>query len=246
MNELQGKRALVTGASSGIGAASARALTAAGAEVLLCARRLERLEALASELPGSECLSLDVRDSAAVQAALGERSFDLVIANAGLARNSLPIHSGSADDWDQMLDTNVKGLANVARWTLPGMIERGSGDLVLLGSVAGRQVYPGGSMYCASKHAVRALYESFRLDAAGSGVRFTSVDPGMVETEFSNVRFYGDEAAASKVYEGFDALQAEDVADAILYAVTRPKHVNIGEIVIWPSAQASTTSVKRE
>jgi 3-hydroxy acid dehydrogenase/malonic semialdehyde reductase len=246
MSNLQGKQALVTGASAGIGAATARALTQAGARVLLAARRSERLEKLAAELPGSEVLSLDVRDAAAVEAALSERSFDIVVANAGLARNSLPIHQGSADDWDQMLDTNVKGLASVARWTIPSMLERGSGDFVLLGSVAGRQVYPGGSMYCASKHAVRALYESFRLDAAGSGLRFTTVDPGMVETDFSIVRFGGDEEAAKKVYAGFDALQPEDVADAILYATTRPAHVNVGEMVLWPTAQASCTRVERD
>lgn len=245
MTTLNGKLALVTGASSGIGAATARALSAAGAHVLLAARRQERLDALAEELGNAEALQLDVRDAAGVQAALEARAFDVVVANAGLARNSLPIHAGSSDDWDQMLDTNVKGLASVARWSLPGMIERGTGDFVVLGSVAGRQVYPGGSMYCASKHAVRALYESFRIDAAGSGVRFTTVDPGMVETEFSDVRFYGDKESARKVYEGFEALQPEDVADAILYALTRPAHVNVGELVLWPTAQASTTQVSR-
>jgi NADP-dependent 3-hydroxy acid dehydrogenase YdfG len=144
-----------------------------------------------------------------------------------------------------MIDTNVKGLLHTVRATLPAMIERGSGDVVLLGSVAGRQVYPGGNVYCATKHAVRALYEALRLDAAGKGIRFTTVDPGLVETEFSVVRFRGDTTRAAKTYAGIDVLTPADVADAILYAVTRPPHVNVGEIVLWPTDQASTTVVKR-
>ena len=242
---LRGKRALVTGASAGIGAAAARALSHAGAEVLLTARRLERLEELAAELPGARAAALDVRDAGAVQRLCADETFDIVLANAGLARGVAPLAEGDVEGWSDMLDTNVKGVLHVVRATLSGMIARGSGDLVLLGSVAGRQVYPGGNVYCATKHAVRAVYEALRLDAAGSGVRFTTVDPGMVETEFSMVRL-GDAAKAAAVYEGFEALQAEDVADAVLFAVTRPPHVNIGEIVLWPTAQASTTMVRRD
>jgi NADP-dependent 3-hydroxy acid dehydrogenase YdfG len=145
-----------------------------------------------------------------------------------------------------MIDTNVKGVLHVLRHALPGMIARGSGDVVLIGSVAGRQVYPGGNVYCATKWAVRALYESLRLDAAGSGVRFTTVDPGMVQTDFSLVRFRGDAERAEAVYRGVTPLSAADVADAVLWAVTRPAHVNVGEIVLWASAQASTTVVRRE
>ena len=243
---LAGRTALVTGASSGIGAAAARSLFAAGAHVVLAARRRDRLEALASELGEAEVAELDVRDSAAVVAALGARAFDIVVANAGLSRGLGTLQAGEFADWDEMIDTNVKGLLHVVRATLPAMIERGTGDVVLLGSVAGRQVYPGGNIYCATKHAVRALYEALRIDAAGSGVRFTTVDPGMVETEFSVVRFRGDTDKAASIYAGTTPLTPEDVADAILFAVTRPPHVNIGEIVLWPTTQASTTMVKRD
>jgi len=237
--------ALVTGASAGIGAASARALHAAGAQVLLAARRIDRLQALAKELPGSETVPLDVRDASAVQAALQDRPIDIAVLNAGLARGTGPIQEGDPADWDEMLDTNVKGLLHCARAVLPGMLERGSGDLVLLGSVAGRQVYPGGNVYNASKFAVHALYQALRLDAGGRGVRFTTLDPGMVETEFAKVRYRGDEAQANAVYEGMQPLTPEDVADALVYAVTRPAHVNVGEIVLWPTCQSSTRDVVR-
>jgi NADP-dependent 3-hydroxy acid dehydrogenase YdfG len=237
--------ALVTGASSGIGQATARLLASEGARVVLAARRAERLRSLAKELPHSEVLELDVRDAARVSSALSGRIFDVVVANAGLGRGLGPLQSGEARDWDEMIDTNVKGLLHTVRATLPAMIERGRGDVVLLGSVAGRQVYAGGNVYCATKFAVRALYEGLRLDAAGKGIRFTTVDPGLVETEFSLVRFRGDEARAKKTYTGLQCLHPDDVADAILFAVTRPPHVNIGEIVLWPTDQASTTVVKR-
>lgn len=246
MKPLDGQLALVTGASSGIGLATARALAAAGARLVLAARRAERLKELAQELPGAEALILDVRDAKRVQAELGSRSFDLVVANAGLGRGLGPLHEGKAEDWDEMLDTNVKGLLHTLRATLPAMLARERGDVVVLGSVAGRQVYPGGNVYCASKFAVRALYEGLRLDAAGKGIRFTTVDPGLVESEFSLVRFRGDSARAKKTYTGFEPLTPADVADAILYAVTRPRHVNVGEIVLWPTAQASTTVLKRD
>lgn len=237
--------ALVTGASAGIGAASARALHAAGAQVLLAARRIDRLQALAEELPGSETVPLDVRDASAVQAALQDRPIDIAVLNAGLARGTGPIQEGDPADWDEMLDTNVKGLLHCVRAVLPGMLERGSGDMVLLGSVAGRQVYPGGNVYNASKFAVHALYQALRLDAGGRGVRFTTLDPGMVETEFAKVRYRGDEAQAKAAYEGMQPLTPEDVADALVYAVTRPAHVNVGEIVLWPTCQSSTRDVAR-
>jgi len=245
MQDLSDRLALGTGASSGIGAALARGLAERGARVVLAARRADRLRGLADSLPGAEPLELDVRDAAAVRDALGSRPFDVAVANAGLARGTAPLQSGEVGDWDEMIDTNVKGLLAVVRAVLPGMIERGRGDLLLLGSVAGRQVYPGGNVYCATKHAVRALYEALRIDAAGTGVRFTTVDPGLVRTEFANVRFRGDAAKASAVYEGMTPLTPEDVADAALFALTRPPHVNVGEIVLWPSDQASTTVVRR-
>jgi serine 3-dehydrogenase len=245
MTALREKLALITGASSGIGLATARALAGAGAEVVLAARRTERLRALAQELDSAETLTLDVRDEKAVERALAGRAFDVVVANAGLGRGLGPLQAGAPADWDEMIDTNVKGLLHTLRATLPAMIARERGDVVVLGSVAGRQVYTGGNVYCATKFAVRAIYEALRLDAAGKGIRFTTVDPGLVETEFSLVRFRGDAERAKKTYTGLQCLTPADVADAILFALTRPRHVNIGEIVLWPTDQASTTVVKR-
>ena len=241
MVDLREKLALVTGASSGIGAATARALSAAGAQVLLAARRMERLEALAGECPGARSLELDVRDAEAVRSALSGLAPDVVVCNAGLAIGREKLQEGDPEGWSTVIDTNVKGVLHVLRAVLPAMLARGRGDVVLLGSVAGRAVYPGGNVYCATKYAVRGLYESMRLDMAGSGLRFTTVDPGLVETEFSLVRLAGDAEAARAVYQGYRPLRPEDVADAILYAVTRPPHVNVGEIVLWPTDQASTT-----
>ena len=248
---LAGKLALVTGASAGIGAATARALTAEGARCVLVARRRERLETLASELEGSIPVVADVADQQgfeeAVRAAIpAGQGIDLAVLNAGLARGTEPLQEGDPAEWSEVLDTNVKGVLHGLSLVMPGMVERGRGHVVVLGSVAGRWVYPGGAVYCASKHAVRALYEGARLDAAGTGVRFTTVDPGMVETEFSEVRFRGDREKAAGVYAGFQPLAPEDVADAIRYAVTRPPHVDVGELVLWPTAQASVRDVKRD
>jgi NADP-dependent 3-hydroxy acid dehydrogenase YdfG len=242
---LAGKRVLVTGASAGIGAAAARAFAAEGARVVLAARRRQRLEQLQAQIPGAEVRELDVRDWNLVQRALGAETFDVVLANAGLGRGVDKLAAGDPTEWSEMLDTNVKGLLHTVRATLPAMLARKQGDIVLLGSVAGREVYPGGNVYCATKHAVRAIYQGLRLDHVGSGVRFTTIDPGMVQTEFSLVRLRGDAEAARKVYENMTPLAPEDVADAILYAVTRPPHVNVGEIVLWASAQASTWLLKR-
>ena len=246
MQSLESKTVLVTGASSGIGRASARALAGEGAHVLLVARRRERLEELARELPDAEVLVLDVRDAAAVSAALASRAIDVAVVNAGLALGTDRIQTGDPADWSTVIDTNVKGVLHVLRAVTPGMLERERGDVVLLGSVAGRHVYPGGNVYCASKHAVHALYQAMRLDLEGHGLRFSTVDPGLVETEFSEVRFKGDRARAKTVYQGFEALRPEDVADAIRWIVTRPPHVNIGELVLWPTAQASVTSVTKK
>ncbi|MBK7641979.1 MAG: SDR family NAD(P)-dependent oxidoreductase [Planctomycetes bacterium] len=243
---LHGRRALVTGASAGIGAATARALAGAGAEVWLVARRAERLQELARELPKAHALSLDVADAAAAERELADLPIDLLVDNAGLALGVEKLSAGDPAEWSRVIDTNVKGVLNVTRALLPGMLRRGHGDVVLIGSVAGRQVYPGGGVYCASKHAVRAIYEALRLENLGSGLRFLTLDPGMVgSTEFSQIRMRGDAAKAAAVYQGVDALTPEDIAEALLWAVTRPAHVNVGELVIWASAQASTTQVHR-
>ncbi|MCA8979182.1 MAG: SDR family NAD(P)-dependent oxidoreductase [Planctomycetes bacterium] len=245
MTDMKDRLALVTGASSGIGEAVARALHGAGCRMVLAARRRERLAELAAELGDAQVVALDVRDADAVLDALQGLELDIAVANAGLAYGTEPVQAGNPAEWSEVVDTNVKGVLNVARAVLPGMIARGRGDFVTMGSVAGRQLYPGGTVYCATKHAVKAIYEGMRLDCAGSGVRFTTVDPGMVQTDFSLVRFRGDAQKAAAVYAGVDALQPADVADALLYAVSRPPHVNIGEIVMWASAQASASSVTR-
>jgi NADP-dependent 3-hydroxy acid dehydrogenase YdfG len=252
--ELAGKTALVTGASSGIGAAIARTLSAAGARVVLAGRRRERLAEVARGLvravPGGgerehQVLELDVRDWQAVRSSLSPLAIDVCIANAGLGLGLEPLQEGDPDDWGRMIDTNVKGLLHTVRAVAPGMLARGSGDVVLIGSVAGRAVYPKGNVYCATKWSVRAIYEALRLDLSRPGIRVSTVDPGIVETEFSLVRFKGDAARAEAVYQGLEHLEPEDVADAVRYVVTRPARVNVGELVLWPSAQASTTQVTR-
>jgi len=244
-NKLQGRTALVTGASSGIGRATAQALSAQGARVLLASRSSDKLAELAASLADAQVLTMDVRDADSVAKALEGHDPDLIVCNAGLGIGVGPIQEGQPANWDLMIDTNVKGVLHTVHATLPGLLKRGSGDMVLLGSVAGRQVYPGGNVYNATKHAVNAIYEALRLDTAGKGIRYTTVDPGMVETNFSVVRLHGDQAAADAVYAGMTPLRPEDVADAILYAVTRPAHVNVGEMVLWPTDQASTRDVHR-
>lgn len=253
---LRGQTALVTGASSGIGKATANSLAAEGMRLILAARRIERLEELATQLKkahGAEslCIPLDVRDQEAVAAAFGNlptawQAVDILVNNAGLSRGLNPLHEGSIQDWDDMLDTNVKGLLYVTRAILPGMVEQGHGHVVNIGSVAGRDAYSGGAVYCASKSAVDMISRALKIDLLGSGVRVTNVDPGMVETEFSIVRFHGDDQRAKKVYQGLQPLAPEDVADAILWAVTRPPHVNVQDILILASAQATATMTHRK
>ncbi len=247
---------LVTGASAGIGAACARAFAGAGARLLLAARRAERLEALAAELRDahgteSRLLELDVRDAEAVASTLGALApewaeVDVLVNNAGLGRGLAKAHEGSPADWDEMVDTNVKGLLYVTRAVVPGMVARGRGHVVNIGSVAGHEVYPGGAVYCATKHAVAAITKGLRMDLLGTGVRVSTVDPGMVETEFSLVRFQGDRERADRVYAGMTPLVADDVADAVLWCATRPPHVNIDEIILKPTDQASATLVSRK
>ncbi len=253
--EIRGKIVLVTGASAGIGAACATAFAAAGARPILVARRLERIEALANRIRedhGVEALTLgfDVRDRDAVEEGLASlpeawSSIGILVNNAGLARGFGPVHEGEHADWDEMIATNVQGLLNVTRAVVPGMVERGEGHVINIGSIAGHEVYPGGAVYCATKHAVAALTRGMDMDLLGTGVRVSSVDPGMVETEFSVVRFHGDEERARGVYRGFTPLSADDVADAVLYCATRPPHVNVREMVLLPADQASAHHVFR-
>lgn len=255
MARLSNEVVFVTGASSGIGEACARAFAAEGARLLLAARRLDRLDRLAAELtnlgaPDVSTMTLDVRNPADVFAAIEGlparwQEIEILVNNAGLSRGLDPLHEGSLDDWNEMIDTNVRGLLHVDRATIPLMVRRGRGTVVHLGSIAGREVYPGGNVYCATKHAVRALTDALRIDLLGSGVRVTSIDPGLVATEFSQVRFHGDRARASAVYRGMTPLTAEDVAEVVLFAATRPPHVTLADAMVLPTDQASSTHVRR-
>jgi NADP-dependent 3-hydroxy acid dehydrogenase YdfG len=242
------KIVFITGASAGIGLATARLFAAQGARLLLAARRHERLVAEAPSLNGAAgvyTLQLDVTDAAAVQRAVDSlptqwQNIEILVNNAGLSRGLDKLYEGKLQDWDEMIDTNVKGLLYVTRAVVPGMVERGRGHIVNLGSTAGRMTYPNGAVYCATKAAERSITEGLRQDLLGTPLRVTTVDPGMVETEFSEVRFRGDKTRAAKVYENVTPLTPDDVADAIHYAVTRPPHVNISEILLTPLAQANS------
>jgi 3-hydroxy acid dehydrogenase / malonic semialdehyde reductase len=255
MMSLENELILITGASSGIGTACARIFAGAGAKLILAARRLERLQQLADTLKKDfsteiHLLQLDVRDRSAVEEAVSTlppawSEIDILINNAGLSRGLDKLHEGSFQDWEDMIDTNIKGLLYLSRYVVPGMVNRDRGHVVNLGSIAGHQTYPGGNVYCATKAAVRAISEGLKQDLLGTRVRVTSVDPGMVETEFSEVRFHGDTERANKVYQGVTPLTADDVADVIFFCVTRSPHVNINEVVLMPVDQASATLVNR-
>lgn len=246
--------ALITGATSGIGEATARLLAKHNYHLVLCGRRQERLDRLKAELaPATKVatLSFDVRDYAAVKAALnnlpGEwKRIDVLINNAGNAHGLDPVHRGSIEDWDAMMDINVKGLLYVSREVIPGMTERKAGHIINIGSIAGKEVYPNGNVYCASKFAVDALTRGMRIDLNPFGIKVTSIHPGMVDTEFSLVRFKGDESKASAVYKGLQPLTGNDIADTILYVLSTPDHVVIADMVVFPRAQASATVVHRE
>ena len=256
MTRIHGKLALVTGASSGIGLSCARRFAADGAQLVLWARRRERLERTAAELEKAhgvrvEVAAVDVRDRGAVDRAVGAlaaagRVPDILLNNAGLAAGFAKLHEGDPDHWDRMIDTNLKGLLNVSRAVLPLMVRRGTGHVVNIGSTAGHQVYQGGNVYNATKFGVKALTEGMNLDLAGTRVRVSSVDPGHVETEFALVRFDGDAARAKQVYEGFRPLSPDDVADAVAYVVGVPEHVNVLDLIIVPAAQRSVSVIDRE
>jgi 3-hydroxy acid dehydrogenase/malonic semialdehyde reductase len=242
---------LVTGASSGIGRACVDAFLAQGARVIAAARRTERLQELRAQhddalLP----LAMDVRNRTQVNDALGSlpdgwSPIDVLVNNAGLARGKTPVHKDDPDDWDQMLDTNVRGLLIVSGAVLPGMVERGSGHVINVGSNAGREVYPGGTVYCATKAAVERITRGMRMDVLGSGVKISEVDPGMVETEFSLVRFDGDEAAADAVYQGVTPLQAADIANVVTWITSQPPHVVIADVLVYPLDQAGSGKLAR-
>ena len=255
MNRIRGKTAIVTGATAGIGEACARALAGMGVRVVLTGRRSDRLEALAREIAHPSEMEpvtavFDVRDRSAVRdfVARLEREGvvpDILINNAGLARGLHTVQEGSYEDWDEMIDTNIKGLLNMMRTILPGMIERDSGHVVNLGSIAGYVVYPQGAVYCATKYGVRAINQGANIDLLGTRVRMSSIDPGMVETEFSLVRFRGDEDRARTVYEGVDPLKAGDIADAVCYVLNTPPHVNVQQLLIMPTVQRSPYAMDR-
>jgi NADP-dependent 3-hydroxy acid dehydrogenase YdfG len=239
------RTAVVTGASSGIGEATARRLAAEGFDVLIGARRADRLEKIAGEI-GARWKLLDVTDPGAVASfAEGIESLNLLVNNAGGAKGFAPLAEIPDDDWDWMYQVNVIGLARVTRALLPALERSGDGHIVNVGSIAGIETYEGGAGYTAAKHAVAAITETLRLELLGKPIRVTEVQPGLVETEFSLVRFGGDAARASKVYEGITALTADDVADCIAWAATRPSHVNIDSIVVKPRDQARATKVFR-
>jgi 3-hydroxy acid dehydrogenase/malonic semialdehyde reductase len=253
---LQGKLALVTGASAGIGAAIARAFAAHGAHLLLAARRRERLDELASELREAHGVevhlrTLDVRHRGSVQLWVDDllaegRIPDILVNNAGLSRDLAPLHEGRVDGWDEMIDTNVKGLLYMSRAILPHMVARGSGHVIQIGSTAGDTVYPGGNVYNATKFAVKALNEGMNLDLVGTPIRVSSVDPGLVETEFSQVRFRGDTQRARKVYQGYTPLTAEDVAEVVRYVASAPPHVNLFRTLVYPTDQRNPYVIHRQ
>lgn len=245
--------ALITGATSGIGEATARLLATNHFKLILCGRRKDRLQKLADEL-GNETevttLTFEVRNQKEVAASIASlpaswREIDILINNAGNAHGLDPIQTGDVDDWDAMIDINVKGLLYVTKAVLPVMVKRNSGHIINLGSIAGKEAYANGNVYCASKFAVDALTKGMRIDLNAHSIKVTAIHPGLVETEFSRVRFKGDSARAASVYKGFEPLHGQDIADLILFVLTRPAHVVIADLVVFPTAQASATVVNK-
>lgn len=249
----EGTTVFITGATSGIGKATAEIFAKNRYALVLCGRRQERLDQLKQDLgkqTNVHILNFDVRDKLAVQTAIDSlpetfADISILVNNAGNAHGMDTIQEGNVDDWDAMLDINVKGLLYVSRAILPKMITKKEGHVINIGSTAGKEVYPKGNVYCASKHAVDAINQGMRMDLNQYGIRVGAINPGLVETEFSNVRFKGDETRAENVYKGYQALKPEDIADIIYFVVTRPYHVNIADLVVMPTAQASSTLINK-
>ena len=256
MQSLENKIVLITGASSGIGKSCAKEFAKIKCNLVLVARRKQKLELLAEELKKDYQVDIltfkvDVRNYEEVESFYNNlpaewKQIEILINNAGLARGLDKFYEGKVEDWNEMIDTNIKGLIYVSRVIIPQMVERESGHIINIGSTAGHDTYPMGNVYAATKFAVKALSQSFRIDLLDKGIKVSSVDPGMVETEFSKVRFSGDEERAKKVYQGLTPLSPDDVADAVVYCATRPKHVNINQIILTPLAQASSNFVVRK
>ena len=249
------KTAIITGATAGIGEATAIEFAKLGYSLILTGRRKERLQKLQSELESKYGIAVsahafDIRVKAEVENfcrhEIGDKTIDILVNNAGLASGLSPLHEGDVGDWEKMIDTNVKGLLYITREIAPRMVAQQSGHIINVGSIAGIEVYPNGNVYCATKHAVHAISEGLRRELYDKGIRVTNIAPGLVETEFSIVRFHGDEKRASNVYDGMEALTAKDIADCIAFAATRPKHVNIAEMLVLPTNQGSATQVKRQ
>ncbi|MEE9362397.1 MAG: SDR family NAD(P)-dependent oxidoreductase [Cellulophaga sp.] len=251
---MKNKTAFITGATSGIGKATAIQFAKQGISLILCGRRKERLQELKKSLEAQtkvHTLPFDVRDKEAVFSKIASlpdafATIDILINNAGNAHGLEPIQDGNTDDWEAMIDINVKGLLYVSKAIIPKMIAQKSGHIINIGSTAGKEVYPKGNVYCASKHAVDAINQGMRMDLNPYGIRVGAINPGLVETEFSDVRFKGDDSKSSVIYKGYDALQAEDIADIIYFVVSRPYHVNIADLIVMPTAQASSTILKKE
>jgi serine 3-dehydrogenase len=252
MLDLKNKIAFISGASSGIGQSCAHAFAKAGIRLILCARRFDRLEKLANELTvDCHLIELDVQQQQEVAKAIDNlpvewTDIDILVNNAGLARGLKKLHEGEIRDWEEMIDTNIKGLLYISRGIIPGMVARDKGDIINIGSIAGHEVYPNGNVYCATKHAVDALTRGLRMDLVGTNIRVCTVDPGLVETEFSIIRFHGDTDRAHSVYHGLQPLTGEDIADAVLYCISRPAHVQIAEMIILATAQRASSLVHRE